>query len=113
MCGISCILALDGRSHHAHTSHTNGTNGTHQVNGDTTAASHKNHARKQILHDLDKSLDLIKHRGPDSRGHWLSKDNRVGTLVNIPQPSPASPFPSVRQRVSSTDKTSQPSVMYV
>jgi asparagine synthetase B (glutamine-hydrolysing) len=37
--------------------------------------------RKKLLRDLDQSLDKIKHRGPDSRGHWLSADNRVGTLV--------------------------------
>lgn len=71
MCGISCVLALEGRSRHpSHHDHA-------QTNGDTTASE-----RKHLLQSLDASLDQIKHRGPDARGHWLSADNRVGTLVH-------------------------------
>ncbi|KAE8385112.1 asparagine synthase [Aspergillus alliaceus] len=28
--------------------------------------------------ELNKSLDIIKHRGPDARGVWMSPDTRVG-----------------------------------
>ncbi|KAE8369554.1 asparagine synthase [Aspergillus caelatus] len=28
--------------------------------------------------ELNKSLDIIKHRGPDARGVWMSADTRVG-----------------------------------
>lgn len=72
MCGISCTLGVDGHAPaHASPSHNH-------VNGDTTDS-----ARKKLFHSLDQSLDQIKHRGPDARGHWISQDNRVGTLVNL------------------------------
>jgi len=136
MCGISCILALDGRSQHPTADHS----GAHYTNGHTNGDAHHHHpngddtthakidpqtlghasARKEIARDLDKSLDQIKHRGPDSRGHWISGDNRVGTLVNIPQLSPAMHLPpavlshpSARRCMTSTDKISQPSATYV
>ena len=52
MCGISCLVALDDGS--------------------------VLRTRNQLERDLHASLDLIKHRGPDSRGHWISHDDRVG-----------------------------------
>lgn len=59
MCGISCIINLDrGQGHDA------------ACLGDT----------KTLAKQLDDSLELIKHRGPDSRGQWISPDNKVGTL---------------------------------
>jgi len=71
MCGISCVFGLRAHSPIPHQQLTNG-----HSNGDTHIQE-----RKKLLRDLDQSLDKIKHRGPDSRGHWLSADNRVGTLV--------------------------------
>jgi asparagine synthase (glutamine-hydrolysing) len=73
MCGISCVFGLKAHSPEPHQQHTNG-----YANGDTHVQE-----RKKLLRDLDQSLDKIKHRGPDARGHWLSADNRVGTLVVI------------------------------
>jgi asparagine synthase (glutamine-hydrolysing) len=71
MCGISCVFGLAANSLESHQYQSNG-----YSNGDTHLQE-----RKKLLHDLDQSLDKIKHRGPDARGHWLSADNRVGTLV--------------------------------
>lgn len=71
MCGISCVFGLKAHSPQPHQQQPNG-----YTNGDTQAQE-----RKMLLRDLDQSLEKIKHRGPDSRGHWLSEDNRVGTLV--------------------------------
>jgi asparagine synthase (glutamine-hydrolysing) len=51
MCGISCCLALNG---------------------------HKPRDASILEKTLESSLDVIKHRGPDSRGHWISEDCRVG-----------------------------------
>lgn len=31
--------------------------------------------------DIDQSLELINHRGPDSRGKYLSPDRRCGKLA--------------------------------
>lgn len=71
MCGISCVFGLAANLPESHQYQSNG-----YSNGDTHLQE-----RKKLLHDLDQSLDKIKHRGPDARGHWLSADNRVGTLV--------------------------------
>lgn len=59
MCGISCIVSLDRAQGHA-----------------ADCLSDTKTSAKQ----LDDSLELIKHRGPDSRGQWISPDNKVGTL---------------------------------
>jgi asparagine synthase (glutamine-hydrolysing) len=59
MCGISCIISLDRSQGHA----------ADCLGEPTTLAK-----------QLDDSLELIKHRGPDSRGQWISPDNKVGTL---------------------------------
>jgi len=72
MCGISCILAVGGHTPtHISSNHA-------CVNGNSTESK-----RKKLLQGLDQSLDQIKHRGPDSRGYWISQDNEVGTLVNL------------------------------
>lgn len=34
---------------------------------------------------IDDSLELVKHRGPDARGQWLSEDLRVGMLYRDPR----------------------------
>ena len=63
MCGISVIVTLEG---HRRNKDVNG------VNGDV---------RSKISRELDESLEMIAHRGPDSRGKWISDDNRVGILL--------------------------------
>lgn len=65
MCGISVVVALEGHSR------DNGVNG---VNGEV---------RSKISRELDESLEMIAHRGPDSRGKWISDDNRVGILLRF------------------------------
>lgn len=55
MCGISCAVALRGH-------------------GPLTTD------RNELSKTLEHSLDTIKHRGPDAKGHWISNDCRVGTL---------------------------------
>ena len=57
MCGISAIIALHGFN--------------------ATANGAENDA-ETLSTKLNESLEMIKHRGPDSRGQWISKDNRVG-----------------------------------
>lgn len=80
MCGISCILTQEHPSHTGQQPIANGTpnglpNGFHTKH-DTT--------RSAISHELNASLDQIRHRGPDSRGQWISDDNRVGPLLSSP-----------------------------
>lgn len=74
MCGISCILSLQHSHHHLKDAGhlPNGIQGI-ELNGDTD--------RMRLAKELDESLDLIKHRGPDARGQWISPDKRVGPLT--------------------------------
>ncbi|KAF2224845.1 hypothetical protein BDZ85DRAFT_317481 [Elsinoe ampelina] len=87
MCGISCILSLQHATHNVHhvppatNGHTNGyTNG--YTNGSKDTELDGDHSRDGLTKEINDSLDLIKHRGPDSRGHWISSDTRVGPLTN-------------------------------
>ncbi|KAM4057774.1 asparagine synthase domain-containing protein [Hirsutella rhossiliensis] len=59
MCGISVIVALEGHD---------GAQREKVVNSDV---------RSKIVRELDESLEMIAHRGPDSRGQWISEDGRV------------------------------------
>lgn len=74
MCGISCILGLSP-AHKQTQGVANGTSNGHDHKTETP--------REQLLHELDASLAQIKHRGPDASGHWISDDNRVGTLADF------------------------------
>ncbi|EUC46178.1 hypothetical protein COCMIDRAFT_36138 [Bipolaris oryzae ATCC 44560] len=58
MCGITCAVALRGHGP--------------LLAGDRAALSTT----------LEKSLDTIKHRGPDANGHWISEDCRVALAHN-------------------------------
>ncbi|KAL9084487.1 MAG: hypothetical protein Q9159_005183 [Coniocarpon cinnabarinum] len=61
MCGISCVLALHGAS----------------LEGKQAKGPEEYESSHDIETNLNKSLDLIAHRGPDSRGIWTSLDKRV------------------------------------
>jgi asparagine synthase (glutamine-hydrolysing) len=91
MCGISCIVAF--REHtkkpvrlssfqSSVTSKDVATlahgSALHNPFGDIPPHSIQRDDAQQAL---DASLDEIQHRGPDSRGHWISDDNRVGMLA--------------------------------
>jgi asparagine synthase (glutamine-hydrolysing) len=56
MCGISAFITHPGPSR------------TPVVNGEA----------KLVTAELEGSLDLIAHRGPDARGRWFSDDHHVG-----------------------------------
>ncbi|KEQ78711.1 asparagine synthase [Aureobasidium pullulans EXF-150] len=90
MCGISCILALQ-HSHHKlpELAQVKKAIPGVQTNGD---ADHT-----KLAAELDASLDQIKHRGPDSRGQWISNDKRVAfghvrLAINDLSPDGIQPF---------------------
>ena len=56
MCGISCTVQF-------------GHNARDSGEAPTTP---------ELEAEMEASLELIKHRGPDSRGIWISKDGAVG-----------------------------------
>ncbi|KAL3446070.1 nucleophile aminohydrolase [Aspergillus insuetus] len=33
---------------------------------------------EELVKEIDESLEIIRHRGPDASGKWISHDNRVG-----------------------------------
>ncbi|OJK02096.1 hypothetical protein ASPACDRAFT_50819 [Aspergillus aculeatus ATCC 16872] len=56
MCGLTAFLGLNGVVR----------------DESTTVSSHR------LACQINDSLDLVKHRGPDARGQWISPDTRVG-----------------------------------
>ena len=60
MCGISAIVALADPAQDDHRL---------KVNNDDDA----------LTREMEDSLQLIKHRGPDSSGIWINPDQRIGT----------------------------------
>lgn len=78
MCGITVSIAL-GRSGPSQTpGHANGHASPGQRN-------HNPPKPTSLEDELNKSLDLIAHRGPDAKGVWVSPDGRIG---NAPPPPP-------------------------
>ena len=69
MCGISVVVELEERNR---TSRDDNTNGLELIEWRTKTSV-----------QLHESLNLINHRGPDSRGLWISPDNRVGPLPRL------------------------------
>lgn len=60
MCGLTAFLALHGSSG----SESNG----HVSTYNTKEA-------------LEASMEIVKHRGPDASGHWISDDSYVGEWI--------------------------------
>ncbi|KAL0489540.1 asparagine synthase [Acrasis kona] len=77
MCGISVVVSLDESS---------------------------KKTKSEINKELDASLDLIKHRGPDSRGIWISEDGRVSLghcrlAINDLSPEGHQPLPDTDEEI--------------
>jgi len=91
MCGISSILTLGSSVQNGESIHPDKlTNGHGRSKGGKIQGVELNgHAKHDaIARELDASLSQINHRGPDSRGQWISKDNRIGP----PFPPPTLPL---------------------
>ncbi|KAJ4129079.1 Amidase chry2 [Fusarium equiseti] len=82
MCGISAFITHPGPSR------------TPVVNGEA----------KHVTAELEGSLDLIAHRGPDARGRWFSDDHHVGlghvrlSIIDL-SPSGNQPFHDEESRI--------------
>ncbi|KAI9724287.1 MAG: hypothetical protein M1828_003711 [Chrysothrix sp. TS-e1954] len=92
MCGISVIVALQNQSHTIDKT-PNGSlpSGVDGVN------LREDHDAAKLAKELDDSLNLIEHRGPDSRGQWISKDKHIAfghvrLAINDLSPDGAQPF---------------------
>lgn len=57
MCGISAFLSHPGKA---------------------SSNERTKPQAQRVAAELEESLDLIAHRGPDGRGRWLSEDHQVG-----------------------------------
>jgi asparagine synthetase B (glutamine-hydrolysing) len=68
MCGISCVVTLRGNGAKAN---------SYGARFQAEAYGRERHVLSQ---QMEKSLETIKHRGPDGRGYWFSDFNRVGAL---------------------------------
>jgi len=86
MCGISVIVALQGQTHQFPESASSPIpNGVDIHLGKDP--KHDAYAAK-LSRELDDSLKVIDHRGPDSRGQWISDCKRVGppALLSLIEP---------------------------
>lgn len=76
MCGITVIVALEGQTHKpkhsAYGEAPKGVDAHHGIHPKDDAYAAK------LAKEIDDSLKVIDHRGPDSRGSWISDDKRVG-----------------------------------
>ena len=82
MCGITASLTLqqpavaNGDVNEYVNGHADGhTNG--HING------HIKPRHETLTKEIEESLEIVKHRGPDARGKWISSDGRVGKEKDI------------------------------
>lgn len=63
MCGISAFLCHPGKA---------------------SSNEQANAQNRHVVDELEHSLDLVGHRGPDARGRWFSDDHKVGRSHRSP-----------------------------
>lgn len=83
MCGITAVITLAGRSTNprADVAPTNGGVADRESKKrklNNGVSSQDDHLSTSVDDQLDRSLDAINHRGPDSHGTWISPDGNVG-----------------------------------
>lgn len=61
MCGISAVVTLTKASANGHPSE-----------------QEEKRSKDVLQQEMIKSLDFIKHRGPDAKGIWVSLDQSIG-----------------------------------
>lgn len=66
MCGLTAFLALQGLPA-------------------SRESSHEHTSNMEVA--LEASMEIVKHRGPDARGHWLSDDLQVGKWFSLFPPN--------------------------
>ncbi|KAL9055061.1 MAG: hypothetical protein Q9206_003291 [Seirophora lacunosa] len=74
MCGITAVVQLVGPSGEFH---ANGDLESKRKLADGVSYQHDPHSIS-VEEQLDRSLAAIDHRGPDSRGVWVSDDGNIG-----------------------------------
>ncbi|KAL8795808.1 MAG: hypothetical protein Q9195_001688 [Heterodermia aff. obscurata] len=105
MCGITAVLTLtDRHSETKSTSHlppyVNGGKEEPEVNGSQSP----NDVAESLQDQMNNSLDIIKHRGPDSHCSWISDDNKIALgscrlEINDLTPSGNQPFQNADKTV--------------
>ncbi|KAL2069226.1 hypothetical protein VTL71DRAFT_15564 [Oculimacula yallundae] len=71
MCGLSTCILLSGVK-------TNGHSTKNPCNVETNRDQQTKNLAKALATDLKASLDIIKHRGPNDSGVWISENEQVG-----------------------------------
>jgi hypothetical protein len=73
MCGISIIVTLERKAV--------GDSQANDVDESFTRESKIQLSRLRMVAEIEESLDMIAHHGLDSRGQWISENNRMGKLI--------------------------------
>lgn len=81
MCGVTAVLTLTNChgeiKSSSHRPQDKGAKDETEVHGRQSS----NHVAESLQDQINNSLDIIKHRGPDSHGSWISDDSRIGMSI--------------------------------
>ena len=81
MCGITAVLSLaNPHSWSGIASHGPLDTGCKEES-EVHRSQSSNDVAESLEDQINNSLDIIKHRGPDSHGNWISDDGRVGMSI--------------------------------
>jgi asparagine synthase (glutamine-hydrolysing) len=82
MCGFSAYVLLPAADINYHSNHPKRENcfcnGEIKQNHETNGIANLDGLKIGLRADLEASIDLIAHRGPDDSGIWISSDEKVG-----------------------------------
>lgn len=72
MCGISTVVVLPRVARQRNDEHDD----------QNAAVGEQNTTGQALREEMQTSLDIIKHRGPDASGIWISQNERIGTVAS-------------------------------
>ena len=78
MCGITAVLTLANRHSEIRTASHGPLDTERKEESEVHRSQSSNYVAGSLEDQINNSLEIIKHRGPDSHGDWISDDGRVG-----------------------------------
>ena len=81
MCGITAVLNLASRHSEIGSANHRPLDTGRKEESEVHGSQSSNDVVGSLQHQINNSLDIIKHRGPDSHGSWISDDGKTGMSV--------------------------------
>ena len=85
MCGVTAVLNLANCHGEIKSSSQRPQDKGTKDETEVHESQSSNHVAESLQDQLNNSLDIIKHRGPDSHGSWISDDSRIGMSIRALQ----------------------------